>query len=59
MVIRDELEAAFDQLIVSRGRLLAAGTDCPGSFPWTDGNFDALVIGAEARKPVNKSLIRH
>jgi len=52
----NELEAAFGELVVSRGRSLAAGTDCPGSFAWTDGNFDALVIGAEARPLVNKSL---
>jgi hypothetical protein len=52
----NELEAAFGQLIVSRGRLMAAGTDGPGSFPCADGDFDALVIGAETGLLINESL---
>lgn len=52
----NELEAAFGELDVSRGRLLAAGTDGPGFFTRTHGDFDALVIGAEAGLLINKPL---
>ena len=52
----NELEAAFGQLVVSRGRLMAAGTDGPGPFTRAHGDFDALVIGAEAGLLINKSV---
>jgi hypothetical protein len=52
----NEFETALGELVVSRSRLLAAGTDGPGSFARTDRDFDALVIGAEAGPLINKSL---
>ena len=52
----NELESALGELVVSRGRFLAAGANGPGSFPGTDRDFDTLVIGAEAGPLINKSL---
>src|SRR3954454_18430603 len=52
---RNELEASFGQLIVSGGGLMAARTNRLGTLAWPHGDFNALVIGAEASLLINES----
>src|SRR5450432_2471744 len=52
---RNELETSLGELIVSRGRLMAARTDRRRTFARTHRDFNTLVIGAETGLPVNES----
>ena len=52
---RDELEAPFGKMIVTRGRLVAPGADRHRSSSRPDVHFDALLVGAEAGLLVDES----
>src|SRR5438067_13023092 len=50
----NELETALGELIVSRGRLVAARTDRRRTFARTHRDLNTLMIGAETGLLVNK-----
>ena len=52
---RDEFEAPLGQLIVTRRRLMAPGTDRRRTLARTHGELDAFVIGTEAGMLVNEA----
>ena len=52
---RNELETALGELIVSRGRLMAARTNRRRTFARTHRDLNTLVIGAETGLLVNES----
>src|SRR6266496_1757247 len=52
---RNELETALGELLVSRGRLMAARTNCRRTFARTHRDFNTLVTGAETGLLVNES----
>ncbi len=52
---RDEVVTPFGELIITRRRLMATGTNCRRTFPRTHGDFDPLVIGTEAGMLVNET----
>ena len=52
---RNELEAAFGEMIVPRRRSVAPGTDGCRSLPRSDIHFDAFVVGSKAGVLVDKN----
>lgn len=52
---RNELETALGELIVSRGRLMAARTNRRRTFARTHRDLNTLVIGAETGLLVDES----
>jgi hypothetical protein len=52
---RNELEAAFGKMIVTRCRLVAPRADRRRALPRPDVHFDAFLVRAEAGVLVNES----
>jgi hypothetical protein len=52
---RNELKAPLRKVIVTRCRLMASRADSRRALPRSDVHFDALLVGAEASLPVDKS----
>ena len=51
----DEVVTPFRELIITRRRLMAAGTNRRRTLARTHGDFDAFVIGTEAGMLVNET----